>query len=292
MITKEIMLKTMYDNLIRDLTIKNKYKNQSVLESLLMVKSNVRYKIFKDSSQQIDDLDLANALINDKLIRAYEDDNKYTLTALGLWEVENEKYPLMKLLDFFDDKYFNISGHAKQIIDKEKIILLSLISLRSFSLKYAIDLKKNNNVLNNLKIVLDDICELLIEIGEIKENYRKQLYGKKGNEHIVSNVFRHTDSLPKKTHAIYTTVNPQKYFLNIPNNDEAMEKYLILLFGKIFENKVNLTNRSVNIILRKIKNIAYNFSPKVFLDETNEFVCYSYDKIIINALNKMFMGDN
>ena len=102
-----------------------------------------------------------------------------------------------------------------------------MIAARAFSSESAIDLKTSDKTLDVMREIIDGTYKLLSSLKVVTKLQIEELYGKKGNEHEVSNLIRHTDSLPRLTRGIYnkSTTLLRLFnslvvisFLLIPNN--------------------------------------------------------------------------
>ena len=137
----------------------------------------------------------------------------------------------------------NLSKPFAKLSFPEKIIIFSMICGRAFSNETQIDLM-DQALLDNWSKVLDISFTKLNSLGIIKlskTNWEKTLY-KKGTEHPVSVIIRHTDALPKKVNRIFKAPGKQKYYLEIMDNNELNVDKLSHLFKKVFEDKMDLTN--------------------------------------------------
>ena len=162
-----------YKKLKTNVLSNNKKSSGSVLLDLLNMKSNSRYS-FLDKSSKKDTLspkDFISYLVKNNYLRPTDSVGKYTLTAKGILEVEQriDKLDIYKITDFMDKKYFNLFDKTKELTDKEKITLLMMIAIRSFSKDSAINLKKGELTLNKLKQLIIDSFTLLLKHKRIKK---------------------------------------------------------------------------------------------------------------------------
>ena len=249
-------LNKFYNNLRETLENKKKLKHESCLISLTFgVKSNDRNDLIKSaavgkeeiSSTEIDELTELN------FIREIENTGKFEITALGIWNIEQQSVIDSEgLISYIDKERFLVE--VKGMSDKEKIIIFSMICGRAFSNDSQIDLM-NQDLLENWSDILDKSFEKLKEMQIIKmtsNSWKKSLY-KKGTEHPVSVIIRHTDALPKKVNRIFRAPGDQKYYLDLTKNGKIDLDKLAYLFKKIFENNLNVTN--VDEILDHCKSI-------------------------------------
>ena len=238
-------LQKIYDLLRNTLEANGKLKHDSCLVSLAFgVKSNVRNNLIKSSALDKNDFNSneREEMIDLGFIREIEDTGKYEITAQGIWEIEKKSViDIEGLISYIDKERFFVE--IKGMSDKEKIIIFSMICGRAFSSEAQIDLM-DQDLLENWSKVLDDSFRKLSEFGLIKTtkaNWEKSLY-KKGTEHPVSVIIRHTDALPKKVNRIFKAPGDQKYYLDIMNNEKPDLDSLTYLFKKVFGDTMDLSN--------------------------------------------------
>lgn len=187
------LLKSLYNNLDFTLSKTKKRKKNSILTDILKIKSNDRLKLLSDSADNLEGVEknLIDILVTKGLIR--EDEfGGYYISAHGVWEIESQdKSQIKELIRFFDEEYFTNKSIGKGLNDKEKVILFSLIALRTFSNETALDLKKSDLIKNSCAEVLEFYNQKLAAYGIIKMPVTN-FWGQTGNEHKVSHVIRHT----------------------------------------------------------------------------------------------------
>ncbi len=269
---------------------KKKLERNSVLLTFLNFKSNDRYRLLSNSS--IPSYKINKAVIplleKEKLIRETESIGEYTLTAMGLWEVEKEKELLhdMVIIDYFDEKFFNLYKKIeKPLSDKQKVILLSFIATRAFSDHSVIDLKTTDKRLDKLQEIINNSYHLLKSLGMITKLKFNDLYRAKGkgNERPVSHLIRHTDALPKITKGLYKAKGNQKYFLDLYRENRFSEKDLIFLFKKIFDFK-NLNYNELEKLYKFCIDTAHNYNIFLFDIDRHIFSKSKFDRLIKDIL--------
>jgi len=283
--SSDIILKKLYNNLKTNLEVDNKLKSQSILISFVDLKSNARFRYILGSALDLSQYDRRdiNELLNNKLIRETEDVNSYAISGKGVWFIEeNTILSINHFIDFIDNKYFDLAINNNNITDKEKVILLSLITARAFSEATAINLKNDYLILDSCKRIIDNSYLILNEYGIVKKI--NNLYGKKGNEHIVSNLIRHTDILPKKTKGIYMAPGNQKYFLDIVHNDNISIDKLSYIIKCVLPKDIEYND--VLSIFEKFKTNSYNEAVYLNNNLNNSFINPHYDDMIKNAFEE------
>jgi hypothetical protein len=113
-----------------------------------------------------------------------------------------------------------------------------------------------------------------------------ELYGKIGNEHLVSSLFRRANDLPKKTRGIYVAPGTANYFLDLFEDSNISNEKLSHLFKQIFGNKA-LSYREINDIHAFCCDIAYSKSSYVFDPKQHIFSKPEYDEVIRDTLLKL-----
>jgi len=275
----------LHDNLIKKY---KKEKNRSILIWFFDIKSNDRFRLLKDSSIQKIKIptEALNKLLSNKLIRETDTVGEYVITAQGIWSIEKEKGILSEevLLDNFDVKFFNLySASEKPVSEKHKILLFSMIAARSFSEQSSVDLKKKNITLDAWEDIITKSYEFLREMDIITKLNKDMLFGKKGNEHKVSNVFRHTDSLPKQSKGIFKAIGCQKYYIDLYREGEISIENLRYLFKQIFgEKKLSVIER--DNICNFCDQISTSKNIYLFDIECHLFHDPEYDLVIRDAL--------
>ncbi|MEM3445097.1 MAG: hypothetical protein QW115_03915, partial [Thermoplasmata archaeon] len=249
------------------------------------------------SSQDINDT-ILRELLKEGLLQGSDEINKYTITAKGIWIVEKNENKVSeeKLIHFLNSKYFSqpLSTGRKPLSEREKVIIFSMIAGRAFSIESPVDLKKDEYAKNAWKRILDNCSSKLHQCGVIKKMDEKKLYGKEGNEHPVSNLIRHTDSLPKKTKGIYTAAGQQKYYLDIYLKDKnALSKdALVFLIRLIFGNSQNeVTNiQNYEEVYEFCRDMAYEEAKYLYDLDKLHFVSPTFDDTIKEAFRDAFFS--
>lgn len=282
----EPYLKKFYDKLYNNLMMKKKLKNNSVFLSFLEIKSNVRFRLLSDSSIPRFKIprDILTNLQTKRLIRGTDEINTYTITARGVWEFENKKNVISEasLVEYLDKKLFNIYGSWKKPTDKEKIILFSMIAARTFSEKSPVDLKKDDATMDAWRDILDEACEKLKSLKVVSKIDKKIWHEKKGNEHPVSHLIRHTDALPKKTKGLYKAAGKQRYYLDLYKDSQISKENLSYLFWLILNGKISIT--LIEEVVNFCCKISYDKSIYIFDLEEHIFSRPECDDIIKDSI--------
>ena len=195
--------------------------------------------------------------------------NEYILTALGIWEIESKDDILdtEKLIMDFNEEIFNLYKTAeKPLIDKEKLILFSMIGARAFSQKAALNLKKDDTSNEAWKEIFDTSYEKMKNLNLISSD-REKLYEKKGNETPLSYLLRRANDLHKKTKGIFVQDGKQKYFLDISTDEDLDVDKLAYLLKLIFA-EIELNGKEIDEVYRFFSELAYKKNNYIFDTKT------------------------
>lgn len=264
---------------------KRKLSKNSVLFSLKDMKSNDRFKILKNSAITSSGVskEIVDELLNKGFIRM-ERINEYILTALGIWEIESKDNILdtEKLIKDFDEEIFNLYKTAeKPLIDKEKLILFSMIGARAFSQKAALNLKKDDTSNDAWKEIFDTSYEEMRNLNLISST-KEKLYEKKGNGTPLSYLLCRANDLYKKTKGIFVQDGKQKYFLDISIDEDVDVDKLAYLLKLIFA-EIKLNGKEIDEVYKFFSELAYKKNNYIF-DTTEHFSKPKFDSVIKEAL--------
>lgn len=281
---------SLYTTMLRN---KKKIEKESIFLSFLKMSSNTSYELLSESSIHAHKIsaEMIDELQNLNLIRATDSLNKYAITAIGIWEVENKTdlISMPSFLTYVDEKYFNVyANSSKPLNDKQKVIIFSMIAARTFSDKSSVDLKRNDDTTNAWKEITDQVYYKLKDMGiisnlKIESQDGKSLYGKLGTEKPVSNLYRHTDKLPKLTKGIYKAPGQQKYYLDLSDNCDLFKDQLIYLFNLVIGNK-QISYSEINDLSDFCRNISNEKNIYVFAPQDHIFSKSEYDEVINDIL--------
>ena len=290
-------LERLYDRLYDDylLSLKNsKIKVTSIIFPFLHMNSNNALRLLSQSS--LDSLSIPSAELNwlktKNFIRETDEVNKYTITAQGIFSIEEKraKVNTKSLIDFIDSKFFNLFSSLEATLDdKGKIIIFAMMAARVFSDKSPVDLKKSDKASEVWLEILTRSYELLKSINVIKEQPITKIFGeegKKGNESAASYRFRRTGYLPKVTKRIFNAPGGQKYYLDLSDGKDLKTRDLQFLFKKIFEGS-SLDSNRISKILDFFKEIAHTKDKYIFDIDKHIFTRFEYDSTIKDIIIKL-----
>lgn len=286
--TLEKFYNCLYNNLIKKYK-KEKYK--SIIFWFLEIKGPDRMRIVQDSKIKKIKIpkEIFIELEKEEMIKETDKLGEYVITAKGIWFYEKEKdiFSDQKLLEYLDNKYFSTYSDDAKSSDKQKVVLFSMIATRAFSENSLLDLKKSEQLLNELEKILKESYELLRSFGVVSEMNEKDLFGKQGPEHKVVNVIRHSDDIKKKTKGIYITVLPQKHYLNIYINNKINVDNLKFIFKQILGDK-KLTHSEIDLMCKFCDEIATSRNVYLFDLKSHIFHKPEFDNFIRDALITLY----
>ena len=265
---------------------KEKYK--SILVWFFEIKENDRLRIINDSKIKKIRIPnkIAEQLIKDNWIRESDSIGEYVITAIGIWYYENAKNIISHdlLLKEIDRKYFNTYNQTERpLSDRYKIILMSMIAARTFSIDSPMNLKKGDYALNAWEEIINKSYNLLNKLGLVTEMSDEKIFGKPGNEHKVSSVIRNSNDITKSIKGIYITARDQKYYLTLSSSRKINVNNLKFLFKQIIGGK-KLSHPEIDMISNFCNEIASTKSLYIFDLKEHIFHKPEFDNIIRDAL--------
>ncbi|MHA1660156.1 MAG: hypothetical protein ACTSUT_13665 [Promethearchaeota archaeon] len=282
----EKFYKRLHDNVLRE---EKKLEKNSILITLIKIKSSKTSKYLNDSSikEHLFNIDAIKELKEEMCLRTSDHKNKLDesiLTSKGIYKVENIKnvLNLNKLLDFFQKKYFSFSDIKQPLSDIEKIILLTMIGVRNFSLESPMNLK-SKHIQDYWLEIFKKTFKFLTQLKIIKK--KDLTFEKQGNEHPVSYAMRRTNSLQKKTQHIFISKGHKKYYLDIAEDKNISTPKLKRVFKLIFGKIINENN--INEIIAYCNDIAYKRAK--YVKDDFKFIESKYDILIKNTIKEIYL---
>lgn len=281
-------LRKLYRRLLDHVEMDNKkFVDRPALLSMMDTTSNSRFRLLNSASLPTIKIprNIRKELLTKGLIRETDTLGDYTLTAKGIWEVERAtgRIEVSALIDYIDEKFFNVYQTSSQNLrDKEKILLFAMISARAFSKESSLDLSRGGSIDEAWQKIIDSTFELLKSLKLVSYS-KEQLYGTIGNEPPVSRLFRRTQELPKKTKGIFKFSGKKQFWLDLALSDDIQDEKLRFLLGRIFEER-ELKLPEIDEICKFADNIAHNKAVYVFDVHHHKFSNPKYDSVLRDAL--------
>jgi hypothetical protein len=285
----EKILFKFYDSYRYQLESSGKLKSGSLLIACLKMKKNDRFRPLMASAIESHKIpiELLTQLKERNLIRCGDDISRFVITGKGIWLAERLKNILDEdtLIEFIDTNYFGqLFEDAKPLTDKEKVILLSMISARAFSEESSVDMKRNSDV-NAAWLEVFKTCSNKLRVLKAIEATDEELFPEDVMyEDPASHFIRHSDQLPRKTKAIYMSSKKRdnKYFLQISKDGKIDADKLAYLIWLVLNDHLDPDN--VEDFYAFCTSIAYDYCVRLFEHGKHVFASPHYDEILRNAI--------
>ncbi|MHB0922350.1 MAG: hypothetical protein ACYC3H_00085 [Bellilinea sp.] len=287
------LLNVLYNKLAESMELANKKLiGKSVFLTLLKLSNNDTYKIIHNSSVKIENTFKTelNILVRSNFVRNSDDKEKLdelVITAQGIWYIEASKkiIDLSTVLIYVQSMKLEFP-RAKQVLsDNEKIIVYSMLAIRTFSEQVTMDLS-SNNLCNSWQDIIENLIiphlreRKIIKIGSVIDK-------KTGNEDPISYLLRHANDLPQKSNNLFVPTKKNKYYLSLNINDQGKcLSQLTFLLNKIIP-EIESDQFSTNIF-SFLCDVAHNQS--LYVTPTFDFINNHWDKLIKDALEQLYLG--
>jgi hypothetical protein len=288
---ENIYMNKFYTLLLENLVRTKSLKANSILISFLQMPSAARYNHLKNSTLQayLIPENVSGALLEKGLIQCIEKLETFAITAKGVWNWEKTNGQISEqiLLTYINEKYF-VPSIKKNLGEKEKVILMTMLSARTFSEKSSVDLKKSDAIKDRWQEVLLKTYDFLFSLGVIKDS-RESFLDNTGNMHPVSSLFRHNTKMLQKTFGYYKYNRKEEYYLDLGEDSNLTMEKLSYLFYKVFEG--NLSQETVDLIANYCNEISNKESIYLFDMNLNNhvFSLPKYDFLIKDAILDSFV---
>ena len=264
---------------------------QSVLLAFTKKKANERVTLLKESAIDTNYLDQAaqQELLDFNYVQTIKNTSLLALTAKGVWEVEfrTKDSALEDLIDSIDSQFFS-EFESLSITSKNKVVLMAMICMRSFSSKSAVDVKMEKNVYDDWWEIFVKVDEFLIEMGVIpsKDSISKPNQKKKsGIESNASDLIRHSDKVPRYTDNIFSKSGKNEYWLELIKNNTIDVERLAFLIKLTLGNKIDETNFETYSRFANDLCLDWGYIISPSYSET-KFMSCDYDFMICDAFER------
>lgn len=274
------LLKQMYASYEDWLKKNNRMKKNSVLNSIIRSTQANRSKLFRETVEKYIDRGTATYLIDLGLIRESDNRGSYAFTMNGLFFTETV---LLENDNFFvetDKDFFNVFKRIS-ISNREKILLMTMVALRTFSEKAAIDMKESKGVQDEWWVILKKISNMLVEEKVIDEKTSLSNYTSSKIEHPASDVIRHSENLPPATKNIFIKPGNNVYYLSLIENDRIKTNLLADILELIFEDKCDI--RTIEYFSSEMRSFPRIHGIAVQSSMEENFFSSAYDDEISQA---------
>jgi len=265
-------------------------KENSIFVTLIGASQNKVLKLLSDSALSSDFIgqEKINQLMDLNLIKKDDFSENFTITAQGIWQVEKNKNIVSEpqIIDYFQKNQFQRKkGSRIDLKYREKVLLLSMIAARAFSIESAVNLAPRYRLHDDWQEIFESANQFLFDLNVINEEEKNSLYLRCANDQPITTIFRRLTDFPKKTNFVYKFDKGLKYWLEMPESEKEFKDIMALLFTLVFTGKLSYEN--LDVILQFCRKIAQSKSVFIFGDITkHKYLEPRYDSWLKEALIK------
>ena len=276
----------LFENVKKELSI----KENSIFITLIGASQNKVLKLLSDSALSPDFIgeEKIGQLMELNFIKKDEFSENFSITAQGVWQVEKNKNIVSEpqIIDYFQKTQFQRKKGSKiDLKYREKVLLLSMIAARAFSLESAVNLAPRIKLHDDWQEIFDAANQFLFDLEVIDEDEKNSLYLRCANDQPITTIFRRLTDFPKKTNFVYKFDKNLKYWLEMPDSEKEFKEVMASLFPLIFDEKLSYEN--LDAILAFCRKIAQSKSVFIFGDITkHKYLDPRYDSWLKEALIK------
>ena len=165
----------------------------------------------------------------------------YIITPKGVWAVESHTHilDLDLLFSYLENKYFQFT--TKDLDEKSKIALFSLISMGAFCKETLFFINGDELSKEKAQEVYFNSYKFLIEMGVVSPGIE---FGS-SNEGVLHFEFRHLKDLNTNTKGLYNNNKNYGYWVSVYDSEskEINIDHLSYLFWQIFKSQINWEKR-------------------------------------------------
>jgi hypothetical protein len=288
-----LILNALYEKLVQSMVSANKkLVDKSVFLTLLKLSSNDSYNIIRNSSFKFEKAFHNDINILERANYVSKPDDKEKLdelviTTRGIWFIESSKgiIELNDVLKYIQATKLEFPKAKQALVDSEKVILYSMLCVRTFSDEVTMDLNSPD-----LCIRWQDIIENKV-IPHLRENKIIKLESvidkKTRNENPISYLMRHANNLPQKTNNLFIPTKKNKYYLSL-NTDHQGKciSQISFLINKIIPT-IDSIQLSTNLF-QFLCEVAHNQS--LYVTTSFDFITINWDQIFKESLDQLYLG--
>jgi hypothetical protein len=286
-------LKLFYDVFVKATKGRLKYSG-SVFFPFIETTSAKRAEILRSSKINIDYEEFSqndlNSLIRTKYLMEADCRKCFTLTASGLFHVEEELGLISyeKLLDTIQTKYFDVFESEDTLTDKEKIVLFTLICSRSYSINTCMKLESFGRE-NELWIEIFRECAKFLKDKHVISSIPNGITQDADNYSVpLMYLMSHINELQKKTNNIYNFTKSRCYYLELEKDGKIVQESLSRLFRKIFNNVLTLSD--IECVYEFMEKISSNELMRMSEHMGRNYSKPEIDIILENSLQEAIIG--
>jgi predicted transcriptional regulator len=277
------VLSQMYESYKKWLQVNKRYKKNSVLFSILKMTKNTRHEFLRVTAEKYIDLPTASFLIDEGLIRETDEKGSYSFTGKGLEYTETEIIGNNEYFSALDEDYFNVFDNIS-IGDRERIILLTMVALRTFSDKATVDMRDSTGIKDAWWEVMLLVNDLMVENNIIPASSSlRNATNESKIEHPASHLIRHSDVLPRATKGIFSKTGKNQYYISISQEGVLNIDKLADVLELIFENNHHyLTLSTISSEMRSFcrlhgLDVASSLQEDYFDSKYDDFISGTFE---------------
>lgn len=221
-------------------------KDNSVFFQFIEFTSGNRAEILRQSAVNTDYEDFSpnniDKLVEGNYIMRGECDNCFTLTAKGLFDIEEHRglIDFEKFLEEIQTKYFGVFKGESKLNDREKTVVFSLICSRSFSVDSCMKIDSFSRENEVWMRIFRKCASLLLDLHMIAAIPQKLEEDVEGYEIPIIYIMRRMNHLQEKTRNIYNFNKNRCYFLGLDTKTGISASNLTFLLQKVFDKVLTL----------------------------------------------------
>lgn len=289
-------LNSIYFKLQASIFREEKAKSKSLLWTLINFTEKKAEKYIYNSSVSKDDYpeDILFNLRDQGYLINYLNDNgetEYILSAKGIWVIDkqNQGFSDDALFEFLQQSFFSFASKKKPLDDKDKLVVFSLIALRSFSPEVPMDLSTNKYRIgwNNIMIESFDFLKTKNIFKNSYANFSEflALPGSE-TEDAIKYIMRRRNDLSIKTDHIFNNPGNSKYWLDIFTGEHLNNGRLMKLLKLIITSIPNIDFLNE---INQFLNETYRNKGKYVLKDMS-FLNSKYDDVIVHILKDIYVS--
>lgn len=204
----------------------------------------------------------------------------YAITSFGAWYIEKKFYgtEMDRLLSYLQDNYFSVSN--KPIEDKNKVVLLAVLSLRAFDSNHPLSYKTDEGE-DALEKVLVECNDFLLKMGCISKSYDDN--SKKSSKTVIGDFLNKINTLSDSTYR-WWHASDGSYYVDVVANGEPDSEKIVSLMKIIFSVGISLSN--INTVVAFCNNLCFSYAP-FFDNNMNGFADAKYDNLMKSCVEKV-----
>jgi len=222
-----------------------------VISDLYATKGKIQGKI-RAADYKTSDNPLIEQAFSDGMVKLKEP-NVYILTAKGAWAVETKflGYSINDLLEKIDKERFGDDSKNEKTSDKNKVILLSLLSTRAFS-KETVASYRDDMLAEAFWKILSESAKFLLENKIISTEFA-DMYDETGSKGKFGTLLGEIDKLQQSTLGIFVPKS-STYHLDVADEEGDLNSNKIVHIFKVIFEEIPLS------LIEPLNEFCFNIS--------------------------------